>query len=109
MAQERSVRVERKLAAILAADIAGYSRLTGADEERTQARLRALRGDRSGDRGPWRPGREAHRRRHSHRVSQRRGCGALRTRSAERNAERNAGLPPEEAASNSASVFIPEM
>ena len=29
----------RKLAAILVADIVGYSRLTGADEERTLARL----------------------------------------------------------------------
>src|SRR5271166_2619071 len=35
----------RKLAAILVADVVGYSRLTGADEERTLARLRALRGD----------------------------------------------------------------
>jgi len=35
--------VERKLAAILAADIAGYSRLVGLDEEGTLARLRALR------------------------------------------------------------------
>jgi adenylate cyclase len=35
----------RKLAAILAADVAGYSRLTSADEERTLARLRALRSD----------------------------------------------------------------
>jgi TolB-like protein/class 3 adenylate cyclase/Tfp pilus assembly protein PilF len=35
----------RKLAAILAADVVGYSRLAGADEERTLARLRALRGD----------------------------------------------------------------
>jgi len=33
-------RVERRLAAILAADVAGYSRLTGADEER---HLRGLR------------------------------------------------------------------
>src|SRR5579862_5025203 len=33
----------RKLAAILAADVVGYSRLTGADEDRTLARLRALR------------------------------------------------------------------
>jgi TolB-like protein/class 3 adenylate cyclase/Flp pilus assembly protein TadD len=40
-----SERGERKLVAILAADIAGYSRLAGADEERTLARLRALRGD----------------------------------------------------------------
>ncbi|MGH7089726.1 MAG: adenylate/guanylate cyclase domain-containing protein [Stellaceae bacterium] len=36
---------QRKLAAILAADVAGYSRLAGADEERTLARLRALRSD----------------------------------------------------------------
>jgi adenylate cyclase len=36
-------RVQRRLAAILAADVAGYSRLTGADEEGTLARLRALR------------------------------------------------------------------
>jgi adenylate cyclase len=35
----------RKLAAILAADVAGYSRLAGADEERTLARLRTLRSD----------------------------------------------------------------
>jgi TolB-like protein/Tfp pilus assembly protein PilF len=35
----------RKLAALLAADIAGYSRLVGADEDRTLARLRGLRGD----------------------------------------------------------------
>src|ERR1700689_3408534 len=35
----------RKLAAILAADVAGYSRLTGADEEGTLARIRALRGE----------------------------------------------------------------
>ena len=31
----------RKIAAILVADIAGYSRLAGADEERTLSRLRA--------------------------------------------------------------------
>ena len=36
-------RVQRRLAAILAADVVGYSRLTGADEEGTIARLRALR------------------------------------------------------------------
>jgi class 3 adenylate cyclase len=36
-------RVERRLAAILAADVAGYSRLMGADEEGTLGRLKALR------------------------------------------------------------------
>ena len=35
----------RKLAAILCSDVVGYSRLAGADEEGTLARLRALRGD----------------------------------------------------------------
>jgi TolB-like protein/class 3 adenylate cyclase/Tfp pilus assembly protein PilF len=36
-------RVERRLAAVLAADVAGYSRLMGADEEGTHAALTALR------------------------------------------------------------------
>src|SRR3984893_7670690 len=36
-------RVERRLAAILAADVAGYSRLMGADEEGALARLKAVR------------------------------------------------------------------
>src|SRR5260370_28282636 len=35
----------RKLAAILVADIVGYSRLAGVDEERTLSRLRGLRSD----------------------------------------------------------------
>ena len=35
----------RKLAAILAADVVGYSKLAGSDEERTLARLRGLRSD----------------------------------------------------------------
>ena len=38
-------RVERRLTAILASDIAGYSRLIGLDEEGTIARLRSLRGE----------------------------------------------------------------
>ncbi len=38
-----SERVQRRLTAILAADIAGYSRLMGADEEGTLARLKAHR------------------------------------------------------------------
>ena len=40
MAEER---VERRLAAILCADVAGYSRLMGADEEATHAALKAHR------------------------------------------------------------------
>ena len=37
--------VQRRLVAILAADVVGFSRLTGVDEDRTLARLRALRSD----------------------------------------------------------------
>jgi len=41
----RGERVERRLAAILAADVAGYSRLMGADEEGTHEQLKALRSE----------------------------------------------------------------
>ena len=40
-----AVSESRKLAAILVSDVAGYSRLAGADEDRTLARLRTLRSD----------------------------------------------------------------
>lgn len=40
---ENQQRAERRLAAVFAADVAGYSRLMGTDEERT---LRALKGHR---------------------------------------------------------------
>ena len=39
------MRETRKLAAILVTDVVGYSRLAGADEDRTLARLRGLRSD----------------------------------------------------------------
>ena len=42
MAEER---VQRRLAAILAADVVGYSRLMEADEEGTLARMKKLRND----------------------------------------------------------------
>src|SRR6204780_2106998 len=45
MAAERTMTETRKLAAILVADVVGYSRLAGADEDRILARLRALRSD----------------------------------------------------------------
>jgi adenylate cyclase len=35
----------RKIAAILVADVVGYNRLAGTDEDRTLAKLRALRSD----------------------------------------------------------------
>src|SRR5262245_8883010 len=42
MVQERPVRVERRLSAILVADVAGYSRLMHNDEEGTHAKLTGL-------------------------------------------------------------------
>jgi TolB-like protein/class 3 adenylate cyclase/tetratricopeptide (TPR) repeat protein len=45
MEPEGPGRVERRLAAILAADVVGYSRLIGADEEGTLGRLKALRAE----------------------------------------------------------------
>src|SRR6266699_1359454 len=39
------VRTDRRLAAILAADMAGYSRLIGADEEGTLRRIRSIRAE----------------------------------------------------------------
>jgi DNA polymerase I-like protein with 3'-5' exonuclease and polymerase domains len=44
-AMPKPVSETRKLAAILVADIVGYSRLAGADEDRILARLRTLRSD----------------------------------------------------------------
>src|ERR1700751_2983157 len=42
MVQERPIKIERRLSAILAADVAGYSRLMHNDEETTHAKLTAL-------------------------------------------------------------------
>ena len=87
----------RKLAAILVADVVGFSRLAGADEDRTLARLRGLRSDLID------PAVAAHR----GRVVKRTGDGsiiefrsvvdAVRCAIEMQNGmvERNAGLPPE--------------
>ena len=42
MVQDRPVRIERRLSAILAADVSGHSRLMHQEEEATHARLMAL-------------------------------------------------------------------
>jgi len=42
MVHDRPARVERRLSAILAADVAGYSRLMHPDEEATHAKVTAL-------------------------------------------------------------------
>jgi adenylate cyclase len=88
---------QRKLAAILSADVVGYSRLAGADEDRTLARLRALRSDLVDPTIAV----------HGGRVVKRTGDGVLAEFRSVVNAvrsaievqtamvERNAGLPPE--------------
>src|SRR5579859_4718997 len=45
MMQGCPARIERRLSAVLAADVAGYSRLMHDDEEATHARLTALQAD----------------------------------------------------------------
>src|SRR5450432_4164533 len=45
MARRGIMAEKRKIAAILAADVVGFSRMASADEDRTLARLRALRAD----------------------------------------------------------------
>ena len=75
-------RVERRLVAILAADVAGYSRLIEADEEGTLRRLKALRAeiiDPQNCRQSW-PHRQDYRRWVAGRVRQRDRCTALRCR-----------------------------
>jgi hypothetical protein len=76
----------RKIAAILVADIVGYSRLAGADEDRTLSRLRGLHSDLIDPAIAAHHGRivKRHRRREPHRVPQRGRCRALRHRGAER-------------------------
>ena len=70
----------RKLVAILAADVVGFSRLVGADEDRTLARLRALRSDLIDPTVAVHRGRvvKSNRRRRNRRIPQRGRRGALR-------------------------------
>src|SRR6185369_14175543 len=87
----------RKLAAILAADVAGYSRLTGADEDRTLARLRALRSDLIDPTIAIHNGRVVKRTGDGTLVEFRSVVDAVRCAIEVQNGmvERNAGLPPE--------------
>jgi adenylate cyclase len=87
----------RKLAAILAADVAGYSRLAGADEERTLARLRALRSDLIDPTIALHHGRVVKRTGDGILIEFRSVVDAVRCAVEMQNgmAERNAGLPPD--------------
>ena len=87
----------RKLAAILAADVVGYSRLAGADEDRTLARLRALRSDLIDPTISVHNGRVVKRTGDGALVEFRSAVDAVRCAIEVQNAivERNGGLPPE--------------
>jgi len=87
----------RKLVAILAADVAGFSRLTRADEDRTLARLRALRSDLIDPAIAVHNGRVVKRTGDGALVEFRSVVDAVRCAVEVQNGmvERNAGLPPE--------------
>ncbi len=87
----------RKLAAILAADVVGYSRLAGIDEDRTLARLRALRSDLIDPTIAVHHGRVVKRTGDGALVEFRSVVDAVRCAIELQNGliERNAGLPPE--------------
>ena len=87
----------RKIAAILVADVVGYSRLAGADEDRTLARLRGLRSDLIDPAIAAHHGRTVKRTGDGSIVEFRSVVDAVRCAIEVQNgmAERNAGLPPE--------------
>jgi adenylate cyclase len=87
----------RKLAAILAADVVGYSRLAGSDEDRTLARLRGLRSDLVDPAIATHHGRVVKRTGDGNLVEFRSVVDAVRCAIEVQNGmvERNAGLPPE--------------
>ena len=87
----------RKLAAIVAADVVGYSRLAGSDEDRTLARLRALRSDLIDPTIIVHHGRVVKRTGDGSLVEFRSVVDAVRCAIEVQNGmvERNAGLPPE--------------
>jgi adenylate cyclase len=87
----------RKLAAILVSDVVGYSRLTGAEEDLTLARLRALRSDLIDPIISVHHGRVAKRTGDGAIVEFRSVVDAVRCAIEVQNGmvERNAGLPPE--------------
>jgi hypothetical protein len=87
----------RKIAAILVADVVGYSRLAGADEDGTLARLRALRSDLIDPAVAAHHGRTVKRTGDGSLIEFRSVVDAVRCAIAVQNGmiERNAGVPPE--------------
>ena len=98
----------RKIAAILVADVVGYSRLAGADEEGTLARLRALRSDLIDPAIAAHHGRVVKRTGDGSLIEFRSVVDAVRCAIEVQNGmvERNVGRAAGDAASSSASAFI---
>src|SRR6478672_11004531 len=88
---------QRKLVAVLAADVVGFSRLAGADEDRTLARLRTLRSDLIDPTIAVHKGRVVKRTGDGAIVEFRSVVDAVRCAIEVQNAmaERNSGVPPE--------------
>jgi adenylate cyclase len=87
----------RKIAAILVADVVGYSRLAGADEDRTLSRLRGLRSDLIDPAGAAHHGRIVKHTGDGSLIEFRSVVDAVRCAIEVQNGliERNAGLPPD--------------
>jgi adenylate cyclase len=87
----------RKIAAILVADVVGYSRLAGVDEDRTLSRLRGLRSDLIDPAVAAHHGRIVKRTGDGSLIEFRSVVDAVRCATEVQNGliERNAGLPPE--------------
>jgi TolB-like protein len=94
---EMTGELQRKLAAVLAADVVGYSRLAGTDEDRTLARLRTLRSDLLDPTIAVHHGRVVKRTGDGILIEFRSVVDAVRCAIEVQNGmvERNAGLPPE--------------
>src|SRR5258708_5517838 len=94
---EGAMSESRKIAAILCADVVGYSRLAGADEDRILARLRALRSDLIDPTIAVHRGRVVKRTGDGILIEFRSVVDAVRCAVEVQNGmvERNAGLPPE--------------
>jgi adenylate cyclase len=92
-----AVSESRKLAAILVSDVVGYSRLAGADEDRTLSRLRGLRSDLIDPAIAAHRGRVVKRRATAASSSSRSVVDAVRCAVEVQNAmvERNAGVVPD--------------
>src|SRR6202142_240495 len=96
-AKGRAMSETRKIAAILVSDVVGYSRLAGADEDRTLSRLRGLRSDLIDPAIAAHHGRIVKRTGDGSLIEFRSVVDAVRCAIEVQNGliERNAGLPPE--------------